>query len=167
MTVRSSWMMAAAGALVALLAFSSPGVAGEKGPGGGTGGTLGLGLDASWATPMTDGELGELRGGFAGLAFSVFFSGTFDSLGNATGTLDVDTTGTFDEPAPEVTVTDTNVLITAVVGEFQGASGIFLINQVPGSFNVVNLNMFIQISIINVLNGADAPSLQSLLSSGI
>ena len=47
MTVRSSWMMAAAGALVALLALSSPGVAGEKGPGGGTGGTLGLGLDAS------------------------------------------------------------------------------------------------------------------------
>ncbi len=162
MTVRSSWM-AAAGALVALLMFSSPGAAGEKGPGGGTGGTLGLGLDASWATPMTDDELGELRGGFAGLAFSVFFSGTFDSLGNATGTLEVDTTGTLEAPAPVVTVTDTNVQISAVVGDFQGASGIFQIAQVPGSFNVINNNMFIQIAIINVLNGADIPSLQSLL----
>lgn len=165
MTVRSSWM-AAAGALVALLLFSSPGVAGEKGPGGDTGGTLGLGLDASWATPMTDGELGELRGGFAGLAFSVFFNGTFDSLGNATGTLDVDTTGTFDGPAPEVTIDGTSAQISAVIGNFQGASGFFVINQVPGSFNVVNATMIIQISIINVLNGTDIPSLQSLLSFG-
>ena len=114
---------------------------------------------------MTDDELVELRGGFAGLAFSVFFNGTFDSLGNATGTLEVDTTGEFDAPAPEVTVTDTNVLISAVIGEFQGASGIFQIAQVPGSFNIVNNNMFIQIAIINVLNGVDIPTLWSLLSS--
>lgn len=162
MTVRSSWI-AAAGALVALLVFSSPGAAGEKGPGG----TLGLGLDASWATPMTDDELGELRGGFVGLAFSVFFNGTFDSLGNATGNLEVNTNGAVGGPAPVVTVTDTNVQISAVVGEFQGASGIFQIAQVPGSFNVVNNNMFIQIAIINVLNGTDIPSLQSLLNAGI
>ncbi len=155
MIARSSWV--AAGALVALL--SSPALADE----GRLGGTMGLAPDASWATPMMDEELGELRGGFAGLAFSVFFSGTFDSLGNATGTLEVDTTGNFDAPDPVVTVTDTEVQITTVIGDFQGANGIFQIASVPGSFNVVNNNLFIQIAIINVLNGAQVPTLQSLL----
>ncbi len=156
MIARASWV--AAGALVALL--SSPAVAAERGPGG----TLGLAPSASWATPMTDEEMGELRGGFAGLAFSVFFSGTFDSLGNATGTLEVDTTGTFGTaPDPVVTVTDTEVQISTVIGDFQGASGIFQIASVPGSFNIVNNNLFIQIAIINVLNGAAIPTLQSLL----
>ena len=156
MIARSSWV--AAGVLVALL--SSPAVAAERGPGG----TLGLAPSASWATPMTDEELGELRGGFAGLAFSVFFSGTFDSLGNATGTLEVDTTGTFGTaPDPVVTVTGEAVQISTVIGDFQGASGIFMINSVPGSFNVVTSTMYIQIAIINVLNGAEASALPSLL----
>ncbi len=151
---KSSWV--AAGALVALL--SSPALAAERGPGG----TMGLAPDASWAIPMTDEELGELRGGFAGLAFSVFFSGTFDSLGNATGTLEVDTTGTFGAPPdPVVTVTDTQVTVTASVGSFQDFTGVGLFTLVPGNFNVVNTTVIFEIVIINVLNGAEIPALLS------
>jgi len=111
---------------------------------------------------VRDDELKGLRGGFAGLAFSVFFNGTVDSLGTQNGTLDVNVNA----PAPTVTTTDTQVQIQTVIGNFQGASGIFQIASVPGNFNVVNNNLFVQLAIFEVMNANDIPALQSLLSSG-
>ena len=113
---------------------------------------------------VRDDELKGLRGGFAGLAFSVFFNGTVDSLGNQNGTLDVNTN--VGAPAPTVTTTDTQVQIQTVIGNFQGASGIFQIAEVPGNFNVVNNNLFVQLAIFEVTNAADIPALTSLLTGG-
>ena len=120
-------------------------------------GSLDAAPDESWARPLSNSEMSDLRGGISGIAFSVFFTGFVDSLGNQTGTLETDTTGTL---SPTVNATaDGNVTISTVIGNFQGASGIFQIAQVPGNFNVVNNNLFIQVAIIN---GPEVPSLQSL-----
>ena len=128
------------------VALSAPAAAGQ--------GTLGLAPDLAWAHPMRDGEMADLRGGIGGLAFSVFFSGGFDHLGNAQGQLNVGTNG-LEVPAPEFNVSDGQVNIRTEIGNFQGASGIFQIAQVPGNYNIVNNNLFIQIAVFDGANLAD------------
>lgn len=123
-------------------------------------GNLAMMPNAAWATPLSDSEMGELRGGFDGLAFSVFFTGSIDSLGNTTSSTGTTTTGA---PPPNVTVSDGTVRISSLVGNFQGANGIFQIAQVPGSFNVVNNNLFVQVALISVTNPTLIPNLATLL----
>jgi hypothetical protein len=40
------------------------------------------------------------------------------------------------------------------VGDFQGASGVFQIIQSPGSYNVLNNNLWVAVTIVNVTNEA-------------
>ena len=159
---KSSWV--AVGALVALL--SSPAVADERGPGG----TLGLAPSASWAMPMTDEEMGELRGGFMGLAFSVMFNGMFDSLtGTTTGDLVVSTDGTTTVGGTTIEsaqVTDgvATARLRAHVGEFNGTSGFFQIGQLIGDNSILHNEMIVNISIVQVFDPAQASALLQSLS---
>ncbi|MGH7406722.1 MAG: hypothetical protein ACREKF_01750, partial [Candidatus Methylomirabilales bacterium] len=101
-------------------------------------------------------------------AFSIFFQGFFDNVGNTSGTVNFSavapvngggTTG-----APTVAgVGNEQVKLFAGVGNLNGVSGILQINQVPGSNNVVHNNLFVQIAIINVQNAAQLSNLSSLL----
>lgn len=127
-------------------------------------GNLALMPNAAWAKPLSDSEMGDLRGGFDGLAFSVFFTGSIDSLGNTSTTSGTGTTGA---PPPDVTVSDGTVRISSLVGNFQGANGIFQIAQVPGNFNIVNNNLFVQVALITVSNATLIPSLATLLGPPI
>ncbi len=101
-------------------------------------GTLDLMPRQSWARPLAESEISELRGGFRGIAFSAFV--TVANLRN-------DLSGTINASAepPIITTNNDQVQIQTVVGSFVGASGIFQIAQVPGDFNIVNNNLFIQI----------------------
>ena len=112
----------------AILAFPLPTVAG----------TLDLMPRQSWAKPLTESEMSELRGGFRGIAFSAFV--TVENLQN-------DLTGTINASAepPIITTNNDQVQIQTVVGNFVGTHGIFQIAQVPGNFNIVNNNLFVQI----------------------
>jgi len=110
---------------------------------------------AAWAKPLSDKEMGELRGGFAGFAFNVIMTGSIDTLTD---------TGVSSALPPNVTVSDGMVNVQTAVGSFNGASGVFQIaNLANSSFNVVNQNMFVQIAIIDVANSASIPTIQSLL----
>lgn len=112
----------------AIVAFPLPTVAG----------TLSLMPEQSWAKLMTESEISELRGGFRGIAFSAFV--TVENLqGDLNGTINTSA------PPPLITVNNDQVQIQTVVGNFVGTSGIFQIAQVPGNFNIVNNNLFIQI----------------------
>ena len=102
--------------------------------------------DAS-AVALPDDQISEVRGGVGGLDFSMFFSGHVDSLGQAEGQLLAGSNGVA-IPEPTFGISDGQVNIQTHIGEFQGASGIFQIAQVPGNFNVVNQNMFIQINLV-------------------
>lgn len=148
--------------LVGLLTFVFPatGAAGE--------GILAMRPSDAWSLLLSDAELEAIRGGFFGMAFSVFFQGFFDSLGNVAGNLNfqavnggaegpppaINTASADGPPASGVSVANEQVRLFAGVGNLSGVSGIIQINQVPGSFNVVHNNLFVQIAIVNVQNSA-------------
>ncbi|MBM3486025.1 MAG: hypothetical protein FJX67_05255 [Alphaproteobacteria bacterium] len=123
----------------------------------------------SWATEVDESVLAGKRGAFNGISFSVLFNGTFDRNGAATGNLAVNNSGgsgTTTAPSPNVNVGNNgDVQIQTVIRNFQGATGIFQIAQVPGSFNVVNNNLFVQVNILNDASGI--PSLPSLLNTAV
>ncbi len=144
--------------LFAGLVTAAPAMAMERG-------TLGRVPGASWATPVSDRDLGSMRGGFGGLAFSVAFTGTVGNVGNLQGFLAVDPGATQNAPPPTFSTADGQVNIQTSIGNFQGASGIFQITQVPGSFNVVNNNLFIQIAVVNLVNTSTLPPLSTIFGA--
>src|SRR5260221_11717552 len=79
--------------LFAGLVTAAPAMAMERG-------TLGRVPGASWATPVSDRDLGSMRGGFGGLAFSVAFTGTFEHVGNLQGFLPAHPAPTQTAPPP-------------------------------------------------------------------
>jgi hypothetical protein len=113
---------------------------------------------------MSDRELQGIRGGMFGVAFSVFFEGFVGDRSNMTGAM---ASGPGGEPLPvsslDFTVKDGQNSVRTVIGDFNGASGIFQINQVPGSSSVVHNNLFIQITLVTLQNSTSLPSLSSLL----
>lgn len=103
--------------------------------------------------------MAKLRGGFNGLTFGVVFTGglapNLEPIGGITVT----------DPPPGTQVTQTgsgSVNVQAVVGSLGGASGVFQITQVPGSFNVVNNNLIVQINVVQSVGGV--PDLNTLLN---
>jgi hypothetical protein len=147
--------------LVASLVGVSP-VAGAQG-------TLYIVNFAEFGPPLSDEALGRMRGGLAGVAFSVFFTTHVTSQADFGGTFAVETssgTGSGGPPVDPSTFSNTQsgqVRIATIAGSnFQGASGLFVLTQVPGSNNVVLTSVNIQIAIINVPNAAAVPSLATL-----
>ena len=123
-------------------------------------GTLDLLPDGKWATPLTDDEMGELRGGFNGFSFAVYFLGGIENLGPVAGGVAVNPTGV--TPVPDPVIDPNGNSISTQIGSFQGFNGIAQIAIVPGSNNFVQNNLFIQ---INVINGTltSLPSIQDFL----
>jgi hypothetical protein len=119
--------------------------------------------------PLSDNELSELRGGFNGLAFNVAFSGFVDKVGNASGNLAVGPNGAIAPgPPPDVSVKNGEVAISTHIGNFEGANGIFQIAQVPGNYNVVNNNLYVQIAMINLADlGAQLPNFASMFGTPV
>ena len=143
----------------------------------------GGGFIASSAIRLTDEELNQIRGGLGSISFGISFSGVFDKLGNLSGKIfsgndsvpqelieaaisqsglnGAGADGT--DTAPQGTLIETAEVdganISAYVGNFDGASGIFQISQSPGSYNVITNNMTINISIYNFASETQASGL--------
>ena len=92
-------------------------------------------------------SLQEIRGGYMGVYFQVIFTGYWDNLGHSVSILEGDSNSNFSAD-PVVSVSGTNVRSIALIGGFNGANGIFQINQVPGSNNIIENNLIINITII-------------------
>ncbi len=109
--------------------------------------------------PIPDTELGSMRGkGFGGIAVRILFDAYVDSQGNVNSNLEVEDGNPDASPSISTGLGTGDVKLLAQIGDFNDASGIFQITQVPGSGNNVTNNLYIQIAIINVLNGADPAS---------
>jgi hypothetical protein len=121
-------------------------------------GTMHLVPDDQWAKAIPDSQLKKMRGGFNGLAFSAYMTAFVE---NANG----DLSGSVSEtPTPQITTNTQNgqVSISTAVGFTGNLSGVFNVVQVPGSYNVVNSTLTVNIAIINVTNSAQIPSLSSI-----
>ena len=141
------------------------------------------GFIASSAIRLTDEELNQIRGGLGKFSFGISFSGIFDKLGNLSGQIFSGNDSVPQElieavisqsssnskqpestdTVPQGTIIETAKVdganISAYVGNFDGASGIFQISQSPGSYNVITNNMTINISIYNYASESQASGL--------
>jgi hypothetical protein len=136
------------------------------------------GIPPESAEAIDEGELDELRGGFLGFYFSVYFSGFVGSDGVMDGSLDVNANfgsesgNLFFETDPENPGTEPVVeggavgggpvaiatdsatgeafRVQAVVGDnaFNGAAGTFLITQVPGNNNAIGTGLTLNLAIL-------------------
>jgi len=115
-------------------------------------------------TPIEEKNMEDMRGGYLGINFSVLFEGFWDTLGNFNANL-ITNGGTGSGSAgttipPSSLPPNTAVKIEASIGDLGGGKGIFLITQVPGSGNIVNNTLLVNIQIIQVL-GNTLPTMLS------
>lgn len=106
-------------------------------------------------------EMDNIRGTYMGFYFSVLFEGFWDNLGNYDAVL---ITGGNTPPGNTTALNlppNTEVSIQASVGDFGDTRGIFFITQVPGSDNLVQSNLLINIQVIQVM-GDTIPNLPTL-----
>jgi hypothetical protein len=87
--------------------------------------------------PMTTTEMAGQRGGFDGIAFGIFLSGT----------LSQPVTTTLPAGLTVSTLSPSQVQIVGGIGNLAGANGIFQITNIVGDMNVVNNNIIINVSI--------------------
>jgi hypothetical protein len=93
---------------------------------------------------IDDTEMANARGGYRGVSFGVYFSGSVSSVGNS-GELPVGMRVTQDG--------DNRVQLQAALGDLGGANGLFQFTNVVGDMNVVHNSI-----VINVMIVPDLPS---------
>jgi len=139
-------------ALLALfiISFCSFSLASAKEPG-----TLHAFPAGDWALALSDQELGEIRGGIRGMSFEVFamWFAEVSSLDDPTNGLTLRPVigGSVGNPGGVASqpfgISNGEVNLITEIGDFNGGSGIFQIVQVPGSENIINNNLFINITV--------------------
>jgi len=135
-------------ALLALfiIGFGSFSLASAKEPG-----TLHAFPASDWALALSDQELGEIRGGITGVSFEVFaiWFAEVSSLDDPTNGLILDPViaGSVGDVSQPFGINNGEVNLITEIGDFNGGSGIFQIVQVPGSNNIINNNLFINITL--------------------
>ena len=117
-----------------------------------------FGSEALWARPLQDRELAEMRGGFGGLLFSVFFNGSIENTATGSGLVE-----TAIPDGMAVSVGENTAQIVGGLGNFGNASGVFQFTSVEGSMNVINNTMTINVAVVN----DPANELANFLSSGL
>jgi hypothetical protein len=139
-------------ALLALfiIGFGSFSLASAKEPG-----TLHAFPASDWALALSDQELGAIRGGVAGVSFEVFslWFAEVSKQGDLTDGLVIQpvVAGSVGNPggvsSQPFGINNGEVNLITEIGNFNGGSGIFQIVQVPGSDNIINNNLFINITV--------------------
>jgi hypothetical protein len=93
---------------------------------------------------MNEAEMAGARGGYRGVSFGVYFSGSVSTGGN-TGELPAGMTITQDG--------NNQVQLQASLGDLGGANGLFQFTNVVGDMNIVNNSI-----VINIMVVPDLPS---------
>lgn len=112
--------------------------------------------------PMSQTQLQDVRGGYAGFYFTVDYAGNVinTELNPVQGTDPVSTGG-----QTTINADSGNVQISAQVGTLKDTSGVIQIVQVPGSNNIVNAVMNVNMTVINVASDAAAANVAQTLSN--
>ena len=128
------------------------------------------------ARQVSDAELDEMRGRYAGYYFSADMSGYWDSLGNQQAALNTATNIALEQvpvvppSGPSVDLSHSaipDVRIHAFIGSLQNTSGLIQITQVPGNNNVITSVMNLKIMVVNVADGSrDLSNLLPQLMAG-
>ena len=134
------------------------------------GGTLAMIADLEGAELLEDSEMAELRGGFGGFAFSLYFAGKVDNLGTTVGNIAINSDGVGPLPAG----TSLNDLVGNETGGqvfFENLAGSFSnFNGMAQSLNVIGNNINVQQQMLlqlNIINVADPSRLRVDALSGL
>jgi hypothetical protein len=93
--------------------------------------------DAAGFAAMDKADMARQRGGYDGIAFGIFLSGT----------LNQPATTTVPNGLTVSTLSPNQVQIVGGVGNLAGASGIFQFTNVVGNMNVINNNIIINVTV--------------------
>jgi hypothetical protein len=86
---------------------------------------------------MSDSDLAHQRGGFDGVAFGIFLSGT----------LNQPTTSVLPAGMTVTSLSPSQVQIVGGVGNLAGANGIFQFTSIVGDMNIVNNNIIVNVAV--------------------
>jgi hypothetical protein len=126
--------------LLALMIVAACGLAGTAGPAQAAASRAVAAdafADGANFTPMSDSELAAQRGGFDGVAFGIFLSGT----------LNQPTSSVLPAGMTVTALSPSQVQIVGGVGNLAGANGIFQFTNIVGDMNVVNNNIIINVAV--------------------
>lgn len=131
------------------------------------------GLEDQELVALGESQLEDMRGGYLGFYFAITFKGFWDTQGNKWAQVDYDAGFDGDNQSGQVTLTsagdgssDDNLQFqtTAVLGSFNGGEGVFQVNQVPGSNNIVTNGLIVNLTVYNVAE-SQAPAVMETLKS--
>lgn len=119
------------------------------------GGTLAL-ANLDWAEPLEDSEMAEMRGGFAGYSFSLYWAGNVDALGPNVGNFAV-SSNNVSPLAPGQTLNSLvgdsaagQVFFESLAGNFNNFNGAAQALTVVGNNIIAQQQMLLNLNIINV-----------------
>ena len=140
------------------------------------------GLEEQQLVALGESQLEDMRGGYLGFYFAITFRGYWDTQGNKWADVDYEAGFDGDTQSGQVTLTSTGdntasgesgdgtsqdglqFQTTAVLGGLNGSEGVFQINQVPGSNNIVTNGLIVNLTVYNVAE-AQAPAVMETLKS--
>lgn len=122
-------------------------------------GTESLMPKGEWAAAVSDEQLGTMRGGFQGLAFSMNISFFADNTATSSGTVGTTPPLTPTGEPINTTIQNGQITMSTFVGNLGNVSGFININSIVGNFNVLHSHITLNVALINV---TDAASLSSL-----
>ena len=153
----------------------------------GFGGTV---LGADWTglgeqdlVALEESQMEDLRGGYLGFYFSITFSGFWDTQGNQWSNIGYEAGIGEDGQSGQITLTagetstssggttnsgdsttgdNPQFTTTAILGGFNGGQGLFQVNQVPGSNNIVHNGLILNLTIYNI-SESQAPAVMESL----
>lgn len=95
-----------------------------------------------WVKKLNAVEMKDLRGAGFGIAFDIAISGSIENISDLIGTPGL----TSPPPGFDLSVSNGIASVTTAIGGING-NGIFVFNQIPGNFNVVNTNVIVNVAI--------------------
>ncbi len=119
------------------------------------GGTLAF-ANLDWAEPLEDSEMAEMRGGFGGYSFSLYWAGNVDQLGPSVGNFAVGNKAV-SPLAPGQTLSSLvgdsaagQVFFESLAGSFSNFNGAAQAMTVIGNNIIAQQQMLLNLNIINV-----------------
>lgn len=131
------------------------------------------GLEGQGLIALGESQLADMRGGYLGFYFAITFRGFWDTQGNRWADVDYEAGFDGDTQSGQVTLSSTDdnssddnlqFQTTAVLGSFNGGEGVFQVNQVPGSNNIVTNGLIVNLTVYNV-SESQAPAVMETLKS--
>jgi len=141
------------------------------------------GLEEQGLVALGESQMADMRGGYLGFYFAITFKGFWDTQGNQWADVDYDAGFNGSSKSGKITLSSADAAATsdgttassdggtsdsaqftatAILNGFNGGQGLFQVNQVPGSDNIVSNSLILNLTVYNV-SESQAPAVMESL----